>query len=134
VSPGLKAITPLSHSHNASNNGSPMTQPQTPNLYPTLSISSSIVSLEPLSQGHRLSGQMGDSLAMSNYYTPNHQMSHGASAEASASASRRYDSVSSTHSLESLTNSVSSLRFPTHARDYDPNAWEDIEGLQEVSL
>jgi hypothetical protein len=104
-----------------------MTQPQTPNLYPTLSISSSIVSLEPLSQGHRLSGQMGDSLAMSNYYTPNHQMSHGASAEASASASRRYDSVSSTHSLESLTNSVSSLRFPTHARDYDPNAWEDIE-------
>lgn len=128
VSPGLKAITPLSHSQNASNNGSPMMQPQTPNLYPTLSISSSITSLEPLGQGHRLSGQMGDSLSMSNCYTPNHQMAQGASNQASAGgSSRRFDSLSSTHSLESLTNSVSSLRFPTHAQHYDPNDWEDIE-------
>lgn len=105
-----------------------MTQPQTPNLYPTLSISSSITSLEPLGQGHRLSGQMGDSLSMSNHYTAHHQISVGSSAQDSAAAtSRRYDSLSSTHSLDSLTNSVSSLRFPTHAQEYDPNEWEDIE-------
>lgn len=135
VSPGLKAITPLTQSQNPSNHGSPMTQPQTPNLYPTLSISSSITSLEPLGQGHRLSGQMGDSLSMSNHYSAHHQMSNGASAQDSAAAtSRRYDSLSSTHSLDSLTNSVSSLRFPTHAQEYDPNEWEDIEVGKGLAL
>lgn len=139
ASPGAKPITPAVNSQNPSANGSPMTQPQTPNLYPTLSISSSIVSLEPLGQGqgqgYRVFGTMGDSLAMSNSNTPNSQTyAHGNSTRSSVASGmpRRFDSLSSTHSestLESLTNSVSSLRFPTHAqtREYDMDEWEDVE-------
>ncbi|KAI5452257.1 Glutamate 5-kinase [Naganishia albida] len=132
ASPGIKPTTPAMTSQNPSHNGSPMTQPQTPNLYPTLSISSSIASLETLGQGqgHRVLGAMGDSLAMSSAHTPNSQTYAAGNSNRGSVASdmpRRFDSLSSTHSdLESLTQSVSSLRFPTH-REYDMDEWEDVE-------
>ncbi|KAJ9110479.1 hypothetical protein QFC19_001605 [Naganishia cerealis] len=133
VSPGLKPTTPVLYSQNPSTNGSPMTQPQTPNLYPTLSISSSVISLEPLNQGgqHRFPGTMGESLNMSSSVTPNAQISaYGSRSSFASGLPRRFDSVSTTHSestLESLTNSVSSLRFPSSAREYDMTEWEDVE-------
>lgn len=134
ASPGIKPTTPAMTSQNPSNNGSPMTQPHTPNLYPTLSISSSIASLETLGQGqgqgHRVFGAIGDPLAMSSAQTPNSQTHiQGNSNQGSVASGmpRRFDSLSSTHSdLESLTHSVSSLRFPTH-REYDMDEWEDVE-------
>lgn len=111
-----------------------MTQPQTPNLYPTLSISSSIASLETLGQGqgqgHRVFGAIGDSLAMSSSHTPNSQtyMQGNSNQDSDVSGMpRRFDSLSSIHSdLESLTHSVSSLRFPAR-REYDMDKWEDVE-------
>jgi glutamate 5-kinase len=109
-----------------------MTQPQTPNLYPTLSISSSIASLETLGQGqgHRVFGAIGDSLTMSSAHTPNsatHVPGNSNRGSVASDMPRRFDSLSSTQSdLESLTQSVSSLRFPTH-REYDMDEWEDVE-------
>lgn len=130
VSPGIKPTTPVIYSQNPSTNGSPMTQPQTPNLYPTLSISSSIVSIEPLSQGHRTPGTIGESLNMSSTsITPNGQLIANSNRSSLSGVPRRFDSGSTADSatLESLTNSVSSLRFPSSARVYDMNEWEDVE-------
>ncbi|KAJ9097268.1 hypothetical protein QFC21_004937 [Naganishia friedmannii] len=122
VSPGLKPTTPVLYSQNPSTHGSPMTQPQTPNLYPTLSISSSI--------GHRVPGTIGESLNMSSAsITPNAQPNANSNRSSVSGFPRRFDSGSTADSetLESLTNSVSSLRFPSSARGYDMNEWEDIE-------
>ncbi|KAJ9119690.1 hypothetical protein QFC22_003400 [Naganishia vaughanmartiniae] len=130
VSPGLKPTTPVLHSQNPSAHGSPMTQPQTPNLYPTLSISSSIVSIEPLSQGHRIPGTIGESLNMSSAsITPNTQFNANSNRSSVSGVPRRFDSGSTADSdtLESLTNSISSLRFPSSARVYDMDQWEDVE-------
>jgi hypothetical protein len=61
--------------------------------------------------------------------TPNGPLNANSNRSSVSGLPRRFDSGSAADSdtLESLTNSVSSLRFPSSARAYDMNEWEDIE-------